>query len=139
MNYVWPLKNALKIWAFLALPSQHPPTCRDKCCIFINVQVTLFNAMVKLTLLIWVFLFWPCSSLGGMDNYKVQAGAMVYSGLWAVQFPQTWFPLKLFFTFPSLTLRYSNIFKEIKWQKLTFKTLARSVHFELYDVKFDAV
>jgi hypothetical protein len=70
---------------FLSLPSQHPPTCGDKCCIFINVQVTLFNATVKLILLIWVFD--PCSSLGGLDNYKVQTGAMVYSGLWAVQFP----------------------------------------------------
>ena len=73
-------------------------TCRDKCCIFINVQVTLFNATVKLILLIWVFE--PCSSLVELDNYKVQDGAMVYSGLWAVQF----------FTLILLTLRYCNIF-----------------------------
>ena len=38
--------------------------------------------MSKLILLIWVFD--PCSSLGGLDNYKVQTGAMVYTTEWVV-------------------------------------------------------
>ena len=50
--------------------------------------------MAKLILLIWVFD--PCSSLGGLDNYKVQAGAMVYSGLWAVQIPMKDFSLLIY-------------------------------------------